>query len=398
VLAIAGWVAAYLYFHIPLWQAQRAFRQDLLPEASAAINSYLERRPNDVESHLLASRIERLRGNLQATEKHLEEYKRLAGTTERSQLEWLLARAMGGELASVEIGLKVSLEKKDPDSILILEALVFSYMKDFRFGISLYYLEKWLKQEPDNVRALWWRGWCVENYHTPSDAKEDYQRVLDLSPNHTKARLQLVNILLLEKNVQEATEHLNYLQRDHGDDPEVLYSLVLCRILQGETEEAEALLDRVLVLQPNNTRALYQRGNIALDDAEKEKWYRKALQVDPTIQEAQYALVLCLQKQPKRAKEAAAEKKKYEETVKNWENLKKALNDLEKSPGNPDLLVQVGKVLLPRSSMIGLEFLYKALNSAPDHQGAHQVLAEYFEKTNQPEKAARHRKKLAELK
>jgi tetratricopeptide (TPR) repeat protein len=395
LLSLCGWAGGYWYFHVSLWKARQAFRLDLLPEASAAVNAYLEGKPNDVEAHLLASRIGRLQGNFPAVEKHLQNVKRLEGSTERSQVEWLLLRAVGGELASVELGLKVAVEKNDPNTILILEGLVFSYMKDMRYGNALYYVDKWLQAEPDCVRALSWRGWIREEFNYTTGARDDYSRVLELSPNHLSTRLRLVNILLIEKNIPEAGEHLRILERDAPENPEVIYDLAQCRAFEGESEEARKLLDHLLGLQPKNARALHQRGNLALDDAEKEKWFRKALAIDLSYHEARYSLFTCLQKQPNRKQEADAEKKKYLATVKNWQTLKKTLDELERTPNNPDLLAAAGKLLLARNPIIAQEFLQKALAVSPGHQNTHKILADYFEETNQPEKAAFHQKRLS---
>src|SRR5262249_21668386 len=337
---------------------------------------------------------ERLRGNPVAAEKHLEDYKRLAGSTDRSQLEWLLLRAMAGELAEVEAGLLYALEKKDPHSVLILEALIFSHLKEYHFAIARHYAEKWLEQQPDCVRALDWRGVARENLNSLAEARDDYLQVLELSPKHDNARIRLVNLLLSEKNVTGAAEHLNILQQSRADHPEVLFALAQCRTLQGKSEEAISILNRLLSGQPDNARALHKRGQLAQDLAEQEKWFRHALKVDPTYFEARYSLYSCLLNQPNRRQEAQAEKKKYDDARNSWIDFKKILEALEMKPRDPDLLVKAGNLVFARNPGIGLEFLYKALALSPAHQQAHEILARYFENTQQPEKAASHRKKL----
>ena len=393
-LALLSWLGVCYWYHVPLWQARRALDLDLLPEAAAAIASYLQDMPNDAAAHLLACRIERLRGNPLAAEKHLEDYKRLAGSTDRSQLEWLLLRAMAGELAEVEGGLLHALKKKDPQSILILEALIFSHLKEFHFATARHYAEKWLEQEPACVRALDWRGVARENLNSLAEARDDYLQVLERSPKHDNARIRLVNILLTEKNVTGAAEHLKILQQSRADHPEVLFALAHCRTLQGQSEEAISILNRLLSRQPENAQALHKRGQLAQDLDEQEKWFRRAIKADPTYFEARYSLYSCLINQPDRRQEAQAEKKEYDHARNSWIDFKKILEALEMKPRDPDLLVKAGSLVLPRNPGIGLEFLYKALALAPAHQQAHEILARYFEKTQQPEKAASHRKKL----
>src|SRR5262245_59296341 len=62
-LLIIPAVAIYYYWsYHHLWAARHAFRLDMLPEANTRLASYLESKPNDLEGHFLASRINRLLG------------------------------------------------------------------------------------------------------------------------------------------------------------------------------------------------------------------------------------------------------------------------------------------------------------------------------------------------
>jgi len=393
LVGLAGW-AYWSGRH--LREAQRALQLDLLPRASTAINSHLVQFPNDAEAHLLAARIERLLGKPIPAQKHLEEYKRIEGSTDRFQLEWLLLRAMSGDQDNrdVESGLKYCLDKKDPHSPLIVEALVYLCLKEFRFALAKYYAEEWLRKEPDNVRALHWRAIIETNRHFLDDASGDYERVLELSPEHFDARLNLAKILLQEKSIPQAVKHLHILEMKYPDHPEVIYSLALCRAFQGQPEEATKLLDRLLAQNPENARALHQRGKLAFDLAEQERYFRKAIKIDPSLLEARFSLFSCLGKQPKRREEAQAEHKKYDEMLAELKGFEKTIAALEKSPTNPDLLAEVGRVLLVQNPVSGQEFLYKALQFSPQHQKSHEILANYFKKVNQPEKEAWHREKI----
>src|SRR5207244_911308 len=106
---------------------------------------------------------------------------------------------------------------RDPQSSLIMEALALAYMKEYRFKAALGCLTKWLEQEPDNVRALHWRGWARENLENQREAVQDYEQVLRLVPDHLKARIRLVEFLLAEKKTSEAAQHLKILEENHGD-------------------------------------------------------------------------------------------------------------------------------------------------------------------------------------
>jgi tetratricopeptide (TPR) repeat protein len=383
-LLLPAWpVARHYWFQSDLREARRAFDLDLLADAGRHIERYLTRCPDDLEGHFLAARIDRLRTRFPEAHLHLEECKRLDGVTERFQLELLLMRAQGGELMAVEPGLLYCVEQKHSARLLILETLSLSYLKELRYVASLACLDKWLKEEPDSVRALSWRGWVMENLHSKEDSRKDFERALELSPKHGMTRLRLINSLLADKDVRLATQHVDILEKAEPENPGVIYALAQCRALQGRSEEARELLDKLLALQPENSPALHRRGRLASDLHEQEKWFRKALAIDPSFAEARYGLYTCLQQQRNRNAEAAAELKTYEETVNNWEALRKTLDALERSPHNPDLLAKIGDLLMARDPTVGQQFLFKALAVAPDHALARQVLARH----NQARKA-----------
>jgi hypothetical protein len=145
-----------------------------------------------------------------------------------------------------------------------------------------------------------------------------------------------------------------------------------------------------LARQPENTRALYQRGRLEREPARQEKWFREVLKIDPSFQEARFPLYACLKQQGK--PEAKAERKKYMETVVAWAGLKELLKDLEKNPRNPDSLAKAGSVLVARDPVTGKGLLDSALRISPNHRLANEALARFYESKKQPEKAAYHRR------
>jgi Tfp pilus assembly protein PilF len=93
-----------------------------------------------------------------------------------------------------------------------------------------------------------------------------------------------------------------------------------------------------------------------------------------------------------RSKEAAAELQLYE-SARNDQNQTKKLHELmERQPNNPEHLSKLGAHLLEKFDNVqGLYLLQRALAFDPNHRFAHQALARYYEKKNQPEEAAKHR-------
>jgi tetratricopeptide (TPR) repeat protein len=382
-------LGVFCWLHYDLWAAQRAFRLDLLADADHHIESYLHLKPDDLDGHLLAARIARLLQKYGAAEKHLEECQRIGGTSERTQLEWFLLRAQKDDFSSCEARLQMNAENGKMDQrVEFLETLTFCYLRDLRFRSAQPWLEKWLKREPDSVRALAWRGSARENLDLIQEAKEDYQRLLELSPQHAR-RLDLVNILLAETYISLAAEHLEILQQADADNPAVLYALALCRKEQGRAEEAQDYLNDLLARQPDNARALYLRGQLERDPAEQEAWFRKALKTDASSREVRFSLYASLQQQGK--PEAKAERKRYMEAVAAWASLSELVKDLGKNPQNPDALAKVGDLLVAVDPTMGKGLLETALRISPHHRLANEALARFYEGKKEPEKAAHYR-------
>jgi predicted Zn-dependent protease len=204
----------------------------------------------------------------------------------------------------------------------------------------------------------------------------------------------LAQLLIADASVQEAVPHVEVLYKSRPQDPNVRLALLQCRELQGRLEESKQLVDALLKDDPNNVWALYYQGKLASEPTEKEKWFRKVLNIDPAFLPARYALHNSLQQQG-RSKEAAAELRKYKNDAEDVKKLKKLLASMEKAPRNPDVLASLGKTLLRFDEQRALRFLSRALEADPDHTETHQILARFYESKNQPEKAAHHRKKAA---
>jgi tetratricopeptide (TPR) repeat protein len=382
VVGVLGIVlCGYLFWAKPhfagtrAWSAaQHAIAQDRLDDARRHVGACLDVWPNDPAVHLLAIRIARLRGDFQHAGKHLKECDRLLQGTmnERLQLEWCLFWAQTEDLAEVEPGLVSRLDKGDLQSSLIMEALALAYMKEYRFKAALGCLTKWLEQEPDNVRALHWRGWARENLESQREAVEDYEQVLSLVPDHLKARTRLVELLLAEKKTPEAAQHLKILEENHGEADRLPLLRARCLSLEGKTVEAKAILDEFLASHAGNATALYERGQIEREPVSQEPYFRAALKRKPVFLEVRFALYTCLQAQQRRH-EAAQELERYRTMKADAELLKKALEKLNAQPRDPDLLAQVGELMLKTGNEKMGRFLLGRALSARRSSGSRPV-------------------------
>ncbi len=396
LLACQGW--AY-------WQetsARRALAEEHFDEAQRHVDRALWVRGRWVSTNLLASRIARERMAYPEAEQYLNRCVQLGGMTDRVQLEWLLLRCVQGEVDELAPGLFDLVDRKHPESPAILEALAGVYMRQTRYQAALRCLDRWVELDPDCVRALDWRGWVAKQLDQRWKTLADYERALELRPGRSLVRLRLAELLVEMNRAADAEPHLERLRAEQPTNADVLVLLARCRVAQDRTDEARQLFDAALALQPNNKDALLNRGKLEQslgNFAQAEALLRKAVEQSRWNADAHFALYLCLQAQPDRGQEAQEEMERWNEQRKAAGRLIRLLRvELDRKPNDPDLAAEAGELLLQAGEdEKGLFWLYRALRLDPRHVASHRALLAYYERTNNPAKAAEHREKLAEL-
>jgi tetratricopeptide (TPR) repeat protein len=341
-LLLALWAGVRIWAARTFAAAEKAWQEERLDDARAYLESSARFYP--LRSHLFAARIERLVGNYTAAENHLKKCKSIEGVTSRLQLEWVLLRALQGELTGLETALWKSIKDDEANAPLILEALAICYLREFRYRTAIYCLDKLLERDPDSLRILDWRSWAWEKVDNKEGLFQDCRRALELCPDLWKVRLRLARALLMDGNPPAATEHIRILQNEHPDVPEVRLALARWQMLSGKTEEARQTLDGLLSAEPEFSSALAFRGKIEEDPVRQEKLFRRALKADPLLNEAWYGLYNCLRLQH-REPEAAQAKARLEKNRKQLRRLKDTFEELERKP-SAGLLAEIGETYL----------------------------------------------------
>jgi predicted Zn-dependent protease len=207
-------------------------------------------------------------------------------------------------------------------------------------------------------------------------------------------------MLMEDKQAPDAVPHLERLYRQAPNHPAVLARLGMCRFLQGRTDEARRLMEAALPHMPDDPALLTHLARLDLQEGRggrAELRLRAVLATDPSDAEARYLLVTALQVQG-RAEESAAALAEYERFKVLVERANKLLREQADNPKAGaeaafeigDLLLQVGR------ERTALYWLDQALARNPRYRPAHQVLADYYERKGDREKAAAHRRQLAD--
>ena len=402
LLVLIGAAAGGYVYALNCWHAaQRAVREDRPADAQSKLKVCLMVWPRSVPVHLLAARAARLNGDFELCESHLNRCSKLQnGATEAVQLEFLLLRVRTGDVDAVAPILLDAVERKHPESPVILETLALSYMHNLRLQPAYACLSQWIEENPEVAKPYFCRGWVQERLNKPKLAMEDYKKALQYDADHVQARLRVAEILLEDKLPLEAVPHL---ERLHGQFPEradVMARLGQCRILQNRTNEARQLLEAAEKKLPDDPPLLINLGRLDLvnrpDKAEERA--RHVLKLDPTDTEARYLLISALQAQ-NRTDEANAALGQLEKDRALLDRVSHLLQDEATRPGtDPALAHEIGATFLKiGQERLAIFWLEQALQRDPTHQPTHKVLSEYYEKNGDEKRATAHRRQIREL-
>jgi hypothetical protein len=227
------------------------------------------------------------------------------------------------------------------------------------------------------------------------DALRDYEKAVEVSPTF-EARLGLAGALYRVGRPWEALALYQQLRREQAANPDVLLGLARCQFALHEVAASQQLLDELLDQQPRHAAALLERGRLAVHAGqwpEAENWLRQAAVAAPRYDcEAQRLLGRCLEAEHKTedARKCLEELGEREAKVLRVECLTLQSN---REPRNVELRYQIALELMRLGrEPEGMAALLYVVEQQPQHGPAHQALADYFERTGQPRRAARHRR------
>lgn len=376
-------------------RAQQAIAAGKLEEGLADLERCLQIQTRNGEAHFLAARTARRNNEYQTAEKHLKRAQELAWNKDQIQLERALMRAQRENPAVVEAYLQACLHNEHPDAIYIYEAQTLGYLATYQLGAAANVLGRWLKQDPDNVRALFWRGTAREAAQMEDEAMADYRRVLALNPDHDDARQRLADLTLRHKSdYQAAAELFAQVRARRGDKPDVL--LGLARAYRGlhQRDEAQLLLDQLLRDNPRDAPTLCERGRLAADAeqyADAEDFFRRSVEIDASDPDTIADLIIAL-REGKKTAEAKEWEKRLERLKADQERFAQIHRDMFERPRDANLRCEAGEIMLRNGRIKDAQRWFNlALQLDPAHRATHRALAQLFEQEGNKELARQHR-------
>ena len=256
-------------------------------------------------------------------------------------------------------------------------------------------LKKWLERQPNNTQALLFQAELYAEISRRDDVIAICQRILQLDPQHEVARLRLAMVLMESSRYQEAAPYLDQLQQRQGDNLSVLVLWARCLDYLGRRAEALQRLDEILAKHPHFAPALAERGRLAVLDgqlADAEPWLREAVALEPGDHQSRYNLALCLLQNGNEV-EAEKEQRQLQKLEFDLKRLRTILTkETSQKTTDPSLHYELAMILLNLGQTeVALQWLHRALQEDPQYVPAHRVLAEYYARIGNQERAAYHR-------
>jgi predicted Zn-dependent protease len=306
-----------------------------------------------------------------------------------------LRSAERGDFSTAEPMLKRVIERH-PDDGAVARALALGYLSADRLVEAEPYFERWCAARPGDPEpytqriGLWLRWSRLEN------VVDDARRVVELEPDNRKLRQQLPRWLLILGRFPEAEQECRRFLSTWPGDPWVLLIQAMLDQRQGRQAAATAIVDKLVRDYTDFPEAYLLRGTLYLDADQPDEaipWLKRAAgTTGPPRREALYELSLALARtgRTEEAERVMAEARLLQEQEHLRELVRASKNE---RPDSIQVQVRLAEETLNAGqSERGLRLLADVLRQDPKCAAAHRVLAAYYDKHGQPERAAEHRR------
>jgi Tfp pilus assembly protein PilF len=357
--------------------------------------------------HFEAARCAWREADLVGAEQHLRQASRRNWPGQAVEIESVFIRAQLGPSPNTESALKeiIQIGKKDPNTKLLapaLEALELSLLRAGRYLEAEMPARILVKEFPDSWRSHWLLGRALEK-PLPDAAFEAYERSLELKPDQPKVHFWLAQFHAENGRPKEAHAHLQKSNRDRAEDGDTWMVRARIAYRQADWPAARKALDQALragVARPGPALAL--RGLVELEEDSPQEaaiWLAKAQARSPNDIDVIDALAALATRQgdQKKMKHYQERRGRFQEQAASLADLQKTLVELQNQPKSDPaemraLAFKIGAAMFD----VGIDdqavhWMTMVLRQEPNHPAAHQALAEYYERIDEPEKAKAHR-------
>jgi tetratricopeptide (TPR) repeat protein len=406
VLVVAGYILSPRFRGTPHpadpashWRsAELALKERDFPQAAAHLAHCLEAWPFNAEAQFQMARTSRRAGQLARWKKHIDRAESLLWPKDQIDLERKLRQAQVGRVWDVEESLMEILNRHTKDEVIILEALISGYLENDRLADVIFLCSRWSDRFHNDYLPLIYRGNARLRLNgKSSNAVKDFERVLELKPNHPEAHLSLAIVMADDGLFKQAVPHFQfYLENQPDDSTSALYGLASCQYSLGNFRAARALLDQLFERVKDNAAAYMLMSKIDLVEGQPEKALaslKKADTLTPNELDITHALLqVCGQLgQPEQADKY---KHRLEEILNRDAELDRLVTTVKFDPDNPEARFQLAMVCLKLGREEEASHWFQGiLFKDPDHLPTLDVLANYYQSKDNRKMADHYRRK-----
>jgi Flp pilus assembly protein TadD len=380
--------------------ANKALVREDFEEAGQHLAHCLRLSPRSGRAHYLAAQTARRSGQIELAEEELQNCEDLGWPRSGIHFERSLLALQQGQIDPLlEQEQRLRVRENNPDRFLILEALALGYLRTYRLQLALECLNVWQMGQPHSPGALLRRGWVHDRLDHLAEAEKDYRQLLELRAGNREATERLAGTLLRQHKCAEAAELLEGLRQTGPQDAAIELAMGRAHLGLGQNAAARRVLNDLAERQPNDAGVRLELGKLALSEqrlTDACDLLTQAAALAPHAYEPHYQLLLCLRRL-NAEKEAVALAGRLKEIEGDLKEMADLTDKLQRQPSDPELRFRIANIFFRHGeSAEGERWLSGVIQLAPDHIGAHRLLAEHYERIGKPQRARPHRQVLAQ--
>ena len=395
--SVAALVLAYFsWCPVQCWRIRRLLASSQLETASAlAKNVALDHR-QCAECQYLDAKAARRLGDFRHAAQALERAASLDWDAADLSRERTLALVQTGRTAEFEGELKaIFATELDPaETEDVYEALAHGHLAAFDGPELQQCLDFWLQWNPQAVKPRLMRAQFDQQLSNNFEASKVYEAIVQDHPDCREARLGWGECLLQLNQPAAAEVQLRICLNDQHE-PKAAVMLAQSLIETGQSTAAAELL-REFKETPNlaeRADVLEELGRWCLDQGQVDEavaYLEESVKLAPEAAPAWHSLASAysLQGQLEKSKHALSVS---QETQKRLQRLGVIVVEISAHPQRLDLRIEAAQILFQQDmGRDAVAWLNTVLSRDPQHQQAHELLAEYYEQQGQPDLAQQH--------
>jgi putative PEP-CTERM system TPR-repeat lipoprotein len=292
--------------YLPAWMllAQIAASEKKYDESAALNAKVLARDPIHPEALLLKSRLELEKGETSKAVAELESMLKIYPQSPQVLYQLGLAYLANGETEKAIASLKqaITLAPDFADAVILLAGIhirmgepnaaivslqqlvqrhpeisrawllladAYRSADDFDNALAVYrQLERLFPRDP---QVSWLMGLLFVQHKNADEAREAFNKALELVPDYLPALEQLVNLDLAEKQYPAALQRVQNLLEKNSNLPGLHLLLAKIFLAQNDTKQAEASLLKAIALQPDSSAAYFMLAELYANSAQHQK-------------------------------------------------------------------------------------------------------------------------------